>query len=200
MQINWFGYGAFKIQENNVNVIFDPVVSGSNFKLRKGSADILLLSHKRTKDDLACVPDEAFVIDSPGEYEIKGVFITGIAYNSNSTMYLLTIDNTSIVWLGPVQNKYLANGMLEKIKDPDILMIPVGGGEVLSAKEASGIINQLEPRLVIPAYYQIKGSKGLEPVDKFLKEYGAPKETLDKLKISHKDLLSEDTRVVVITV
>lgn len=200
MQISWSGYGCFRLQDNNISVIFDPVYAESNFKLRKTSTDILVLSHPKTKDDLACTSDDAFIIDTPGEYEIKGVFVNGIAYNHSSIVYWLDMGGITIGWLGAVKGKDLSTKVLEKIEGVDVLIVPVGGGDVMSAKEAASVINQLEPRIVVPAYTKISGSKGLEAVEPFLKEYSAKHETTDKLKITKKDVMTEDTRVVVLTV
>ena len=173
---------------------------GSNFKLRKSSVDLLLLSHQRTKEDLAAVADGTFVIDTPGEYEVKGAFIQGFANNGSSVIYSISLGDLTVVWLGPIHNQDLSNGLLEKVKDPDILLLPVGGGQVLNPKEAAAVISQIEPRVVIPGYHRFSGAKELEPVDKFIKEYGAPQQTLDKFKVSRKDLMSEETKVIVLTI
>ena len=200
MQISWSGYGCFRLQDNNVSVIFDPVYAESNFKLRKTNSDLLLLSRKQTKEDLACVSDNTFVIDSPGEYEFKGVFVNGLSYNHSSIVYWLDMGTITVAWMGPAKAKDLSPELLEKIEGVDVLILPVGGGGLMTAKEAATMINQIEPRIVIPAYTKISGSKGLEAVDPFLKEYGAKHETIDKLKITKKDVMAEDTRVVVLTV
>ncbi|MFH0873251.1 MAG: MBL fold metallo-hydrolase [Candidatus Komeilibacteria bacterium] len=200
MQISWSGYGCFRLQESNVSVIFDPTVPESNFKLRKTSAELLLLSHPRTKDDLACIGEGTFIIDTPGEYEVKGVFVNGLGYNHASVIYWLDIGGVTVAWIGPVKAKDLPAPILEKIEGVDVLILPVGGGGMMTPKEAAAMINQIEPSIIIPAYTKISGSKGLEAVEPFLKEYGAKHETTDKLKITKKDVTTEDTRVVVLTV
>jgi L-ascorbate metabolism protein UlaG (beta-lactamase superfamily) len=77
-------------------------------------------------------------------------------------------------------------------------MIPVGGTYTINAKQAVELINQIEPRLVIPMHYKVPGLKiKLEGVDSFCQEIGVcPTERLDKLKINKRDLPTEETRVV----
>lgn len=200
MQISWSGYGSYKLQENACTVIFDPYDPISGFKARKSSADLTLLSHRQTKEDTALLSGESFIIDSPGEYEVKNVFVNGLAYNSSHVMYWVQMGDITCGWLGPITHNDLSSQILEVIEGVDILFIPVGGETVLSPKEAVTIINKIEPRIVVPGYFKISGSKGLGDVQAFLKEYGAPVETTDKLKITKKDLQTEDTRVVVLTI
>ncbi len=198
MQISWSGYGSFRLQENATTVLFDPFDPASDFKIRKTPADLVLLSHRQTKDDLACVSGDSFMIDSPGEYEVKNIFVNALSYNGQGVIYWLSMGDITFGWLGPITHNDLSAEILGIIEGVDILFIPVGGGSFLSTKEAVGMINKIEPRLVIPAYFKISGSKGLGDVEAFLKEYSAPVETIDKLKISKKDLQTEDTRVVVL--
>ncbi len=200
MQISWSGYGCFRLTEGAATVLIDPTYEPSAFKLRKTSADVLLLSHEQTKEDLACVGEEAFVIDSPGEYEVKSVFVTGLGSGLTSLVYKLDMDGIIVAWIGPVKAKEVTTEMIDVLDGVDILLIPIGGGEMMSAKEAAGLINQIEPRIVIPAYYKISGSKGLEPLETFFKEYNSAQETVDKFKITKKDLQAEDTKVVVLTI
>ncbi len=200
MQISWSGYGCFRLTEGAATVIFDPTYDASDFKLRKTNTDLLLLSHEKTKEDLACVGEETFVIDSPGEYEVKNVFVNGLGDSLSASVYRLDMEGITVAWIGPVKSKDLNAAVIDGIDGVDILLIPIGGGEMMNAKEAATLINQLEPRIVIPAYYKISGSKGLEPLEAFFKEYNTAQETVDKFKITKKDLMAEDTKVVVLTV
>jgi L-ascorbate metabolism protein UlaG (beta-lactamase superfamily) len=95
----------------------------------------------------------------------------------------------------------LANGQTGKLEGTDILMIPVGGTYTINAKQATEIIAQLEPRIVIPMHYNLKGlkiPKKIDPVSTFCKEFGAcPTEELNKFKITKKDLPSGELKVVI---
>ena len=101
--------------------------------------------------------------------------------------------------LGDFGQKNLENGQIEKLKQVDILMIPVGGTFTIDAKQASNIISQIEPRIIIPMHYKINGLElNIDEVEKFIKEQGiTPVEAGNKLKINKKDLPAEDTKLFV---
>jgi len=88
---------------------------------------------------------------------------------------------------------------LEKIGEVDILMIPVGGVYTIGASQASKIISQIEPRLIIPMHYYIPRLKiKLDPLDKFLKNFGLRSvEPVKKLSVKKKDLSDQEAKVVV---
>lgn len=196
MQISWLGYSAFRITSGGITVIVNPYDPESGFKINRQSADIVVSSIDHP-EVAKSVSSAGLVIVKPGEYEVRSVFVYGISYSA-VTLYLLTIDAMSIACIGPVKVKELSDEQLEVVEGADILTVPVGGGPVCSAKEAVQIINQVEPRIVIPSHYKTKGTRGLDGIDKFLKEYSASHEEVDKLKLHKKDLPQEDTRVVVI--
>ena len=99
-------------------------------------------------------------------------------------------------------------GRLELIREPqveealgevDVLLIPVGGGESLSASQASEVVSLLEPHIVIPMHYQVpEMSLELDPVGKFLKEMGLDKVTPQEvLKVSRSGL-PDETQIVLL--
>lgn len=181
-------------------MLFDPFESNSGLKLPRMQNDITLFSQEQAK----IKKDSSFVISSPGEYEIKEVFIYGISATfeegeGKKIIYLVEHEGIRLAHLGQLNQVKLSEGQLETLEGVDILMVPVGNGNALSAKQAMEIISQLEPRVVVPMNYQLPGLKvKLDSLDKFKKEVGAKFETVDKLKISRKDLPEEETRFVVI--
>ena len=196
MNISTFGFNSYRIQSDGVTVITNPFDASHQFKIARQSADILLLSEK-SDESIEAISGSPFVIAAPGEYEVKSVFVYGIPTNGQ-TMYLIEADDITIAFIGTVHIKELSDKHLELLEGADIFIVPVGGKNVPNAKEAAHMINQIEPRLVIPSYYHSSSAKDLDTVEAFFKEYAAPKEEMDKLKISKKDLQTEDTRIVVL--
>jgi L-ascorbate metabolism protein UlaG (beta-lactamase superfamily) len=92
----------------------------------------------------------------------------------------------------------LTDQEFEQLEDVDVLFVPVGGGSVLSAKTAVELISSVQPRIVIPCHFKMPDLKApLDPVDKFLREFGAGKlEPQSKVKITKKDLPQEETEVI----
>ena len=125
-------------------------------------------------------------------YQIKATLI-------NKQTGLIEAEGIRLAHLGSVKQAKFSQAQLERLDNVDILFLPVGGGDGLSSKQAAEVISALEPRLVVPMNYQIPGLKfKLENLEDFKKEVGGNFETVDKLKISKKDLPEEETRLVVI--
>lgn len=215
MIIQWFGQACFKVQtkpapNGEVTILFDPFdASKVGLTLPKLTADIVAVTHNHfDHNHLAAVSGNYFLIDSPGEYESKQVFIYGIAGWHDSTqgsergpntMYLLESEGLSLAHLGDIGQKEFTSEQLEYLEGVDILLIPVGGKYTVGAKEAIELVNQLEPRIIIPMHYKIPGLKiDLENADKFIKELGLTPQVEDKFKISQKDLPSDETKLVIL--
>ena len=153
------------------------------------------------------VSGQILTITGPGEYEVKGVSVTGVQVyhdkkegeeRGKNTIYNINIDGLNIVHLGDLGH-VLTESQIEELGQTDILLIPVGGVYTINAKEAVEVITQLEPKIVIPMHYKIEGLKfELEGVEIFLKELGietpAPQ---PKLSIT-KDKLPDEMQVVVL--
>jgi len=213
MTISWLGQSCFKIQGKDVALVTDPYGAGVGFKLPRLSAQIVTVSHDHDDhNNIDGVHGESgenpFIITGPGEYEVKGVFVYGIPFwhdksegqeHGESTAYRIEMEGISIAHLGDLGHP-LSEEQVAKLDGVDILLIPVGGKRTIGAREAAEIINEIEPRVVVPMHYKIPGLKiDLEPVDKFLKEMGASKaEHLPKLKITKKDLPQEETKIIIL--
>ena len=213
MRIAWYGQACFRLigktnNGNKITIITDPFSKEIGLTPPRGGADIITVSHDHYDHNNVKAPGgEPFVIEGPGEYDVKGIFIKGIySFHDNSqgkergvnTVYVLKIEDMKICHLGDIGQKELSNEQVDQIGDIDILMIPVGGIYTINGNEAVQIINQLEPSIVIPMHYKIPKLKiKLNNVDKFLEEIGTKKETMEEFLIQKKDLTEEEMRVIV---
>lgn len=210
MQIIRLGHSCFKIQNNEATLLIDPFSEAIGLPMPKTSADILLLSHEHYDHaNSDAVRGNPFIINTPGEYEIKDFFIYAISsFHDNSggkergsnLIFLIEAEGIRIAHLGDFGQANLTEEQLKKLEGVDILLVPVGGVYTIDAKAAAEIISEIEPRLIIPMHYFEKGLKiKLDDVEKFKKEMGNKIEVMDKLKIKKKELPEEDTRVVILT-
>jgi len=214
MIITWQGHSCFKIQDkigpDGLTVVTDPFDKEVGLKVPNFEADIVTISHDHhDHNNAGALRGQPFVIKSAGEYDVKGVMVEGIAsYHDDkegkerggNIIYRIEMDDISIVHLGDL-GQVLDNAQLEKLAGTDILLIPVGGKYTLDAKKAVEVISQIEPRLVIPMHYKTKDSKiDVEGVDKFVKELGVAPTYEEKLKISKKELPSEDMELVILSI
>lgn len=199
MQITWHGLNCIRIQGKEVTLIIDPYDSKAGPKLPSWQADIVAVSSEEL--DSSKGGKEAFLIEHPGEYEIKGAFVYGMQWKKEkkegkTVLYRVNLEDVSIGHLGGI-DRVTPNAALELFEGIDILILPVGDPDLLSAKDAVEIVQRIEPRIVIPVSVDAKGFKQkLEGPDKFYKELGKKPEALDKLKISRKDLPESEQKLI----
>lgn len=214
MIITYLGQSCFKLQDkvgsDGVTLVTDPYGKEIGLKLSPIEADLVTVSHNHPDhNNVAAVKGSPFIIDCAGEYDVKGILIEGIdSFHDNehgalrglNTIYRIEMDDISIVHLGDLGH-ILDDAQLEKLSGTDILLIPVGGKYTLDSKQAVEVINQIEPRIVIPMHYQVPGltENLLDPIDKFIKEIGIEPSREEKLKISKKDLPQEDMEVIILS-
>ena len=100
------------------------------------------------------------------------------------------MDGLRLVFLGGLSGK-LSDKQIEEIDGVDILFVPVGEEKnSLAGKQTLEIINQVEPKIIIPMNYQ--------SLSGFLKELGQEEKVpIDKLLMT-KDKLPLEKEVVVL--
>lgn len=212
MIITWQGHSCFKIQDkvgtDGITLVTDPFDKSVGLKVPNFEADIITVSHNHADhNNVSALRGKPFVINTAGEYDVKGVLVEGIhsfhddkegKERGENIIYRIEIEDISLVHLGDL-GKELDNKQLERLERTDVLFVPVGGKYTIDAKKAVEVISQLEPRIVIPMHYMIPGLKiDLDGVDKFIKELGVEPTREEKLKISKKDLPSEDMELVLL--
>ncbi len=215
MTIIWHGQSLFEIttsrgKNNQVNIVIDPFSPELGLRIPKLEADIVLTTHDHyDHNNVKAVAGNPFLIEGPGEYEIKEVFIQGIpAFHDDlqgkergkMTIFTIEAEELRLCHLGDLGQKELTPDQLEKIGEIDILMIPIGGNYTISGKEAVKIMSQIEPKIIIPMHYALPKLKvKLEEVDKFLKIMGIKKiEPVNKLTIKKKELAEEEAKIIVL--
>lgn len=211
MEITWLGHSSFRIKGKTSTVVTDPYDSSVGFKFPKVEANIVTISHGHADhSNRGGVGGAPRVIDGPGEYEIGGVSIFGIAtYHDDkqgsergpNTVYVITIESVNVCHLGDLGHK-LSEEQVGEIGSVDVLLTPVGGVYSLTPALAAEVVSELEPKIVIPMHYQVPGLNSatfgaLERVDEFIKEVGVEPIKDSKFVIT-KDKIPEEMQVVVL--
>lgn len=205
----WFGHNCFRIRAREATVITDPLHRVTGYAMPKQTADIVTISHEHPGHaNLGAIKPEYQVVRGPGEYEMHDIFITGIRTFHDqaqgkergfNTIYLIELEGMIICHLGDLGHP-LSEEQAQAMSHVDVLLTPVGGGDVIDATQAAEVVGQLEPKLVIPMQYATPiGDKklgGLEPFCKAL-ALDAP-EPVDKLTLRHSDL-GDPMRFVVLS-
>ena len=206
MIITYFGKQFFKIGQGDMVLAINPVSKSSKTGITAHfGSDIALVTTNHPDyngiEQLSHGEREPFVINGPGDYEIKEIFIKGVCSDAVisdkkyiNTIYLFSVDGIDIAFLGALSNADLSKESREAINTPDILFIPVGYKGLLDAKSAAKFASSLEPKIIIPMDYDESSLKS------FLKEMGEEKaEKIDKLTLKKKDLEGKEGEVVVLS-
>lgn len=210
MEIVWYGHSCFRLAERGLaSVVCDPFDSEAvGYEALKLKADIVTVSHDAPgHNNLSAVKGYSHDITGPGEFEIGGVFITGVqtdgggkkaAEKPRNTLYVFDYDGLTVAHLGdlravPTQTE------VEALGNVNVVLVPVGGGDGLNAAKAAEVVSLLEPNLVVPMHYQTPAAKvSLDKLEKFLKEMGLHEyETSPSLKVNRSGL-PDETKVVVL--
>jgi L-ascorbate metabolism protein UlaG (beta-lactamase superfamily) len=204
MIISYQGAQSFRVQFGDTVLAFDPVSKKSKFKTGNYGADIALISLNHPDmngvDQVNRGEKQAFIINSPGEYEIQGVFIKGLLSSSNyddsghiNTIYTVHFENMNLCFLGALGSTEIPNETKAEIDNVDILFVPIGGNGVLNPAEAYKFAVSLEPSIIIPMQTDEKSLKA------FLKEGGDEDlKSIEKLTIKKKDLEDKKGEIVVL--
>ena len=209
MDITWYGHSCFRmIERGKAAIITDPYSDDIGYQFpKKLRADIVTVSHNAPGHaNTRHWPTETRIIEGPGEYEIGGVFVIGVAmYNPDSSSlrpnvaYLYDFDGLAVAHLGdldyvPSQSEIDALGAV------NVLLVPVGGGNALTASQAAEVINLIEPQVVIPMHYKTpQTTLKLTKVDHFLKVMGISKvQHQESLRVTSSITAQEQTQVVIL--
>lgn len=210
MEITWYGHSCFRLVERSMaSVVTDPYdAKVTGYDALKLKADIVTVSYDTPEyNNLDSVKGGPHPITGPGEYELGGVFITGIQTNGSkhtegelrNTLYVFDYNGLTIAHLG-VLNRVPTQAEVEALGPVHVALVPVGDNMTLNAAKAAEVISLLEPKIVIPMQYATAATiLKLDPLSKFLKEMGLSEvETMPSLKVSSASSLPDETKVIVL--
>ena len=199
MDITWLGHSCFRIKGSQAVIITDPFPADIGYTLGKQTANIVTVSHQHPGHSFVeGIEGEPKVIKGPGEYEISGVLVIGIATyhdavkgqsRGKNNMYLMEIDGVAVCHVGDLGH-VPGDEQVEEMGNVDVLMLPGGGASTINATLATEVIRKLEPKVVIPMHYKTEiTTRDLDGVDLFLKEMGQSEiEPRNKASITRSNL------------
>jgi L-ascorbate metabolism protein UlaG (beta-lactamase superfamily) len=202
MEVVWIGASCFRLQTGQVTVLTDPF--GFPPLRDVPAADIVSLSLRSERERLA-VSGPFRLIDGPGEYEIKGVPVTGIATPQPgagpdvppepNVAYTMTLDGIAIAHLGRLRRMPTAQEQ-SQLGSPDVLLFVLGEPAGLPAAQAVAVCSQLEAKLLVPVV--LGGALDQPALERFCKELGADPTNFDRrLNVSSSGLPAQ-ARVVLL--
>lgn len=207
MELQFYGANCVVANFKNVRLVIDDNLASLGAKSITRDSDVVLQTNPL--GERAEKANTKLVISSPGEYEVAGVSIYGVAARAHmdeagktsATMYKLVYNDLAVLIVGHIYPQ-LSEQQLEQIGEVDAMVVPLGGnGYTIDAVGALKLIRSIEPKLVIPTHYEDKSLKFESPqqsLEQAMKELSMePKETTQKLKLKAGEL-SDVTQLVLL--
>ncbi len=221
MELTSYGRTCLRLRGKAAVVVTDPYQAVVGPTGRGITGDIVTFSHpddaplakakgRLSRDGSTLLPsslEEAFVLDGPGEYEVKHVLLTGVrtyrddvrgAQRGRNVAFVVELDGLHTLHLGDIGH-LLSEEKLGDIGSVDVACVPVGGA--LSATRAAELIAQLDPRIISPMPLCETDAECEEALDKFFHEMGggARPPLQSKLSVMPSSLPAETTTVLLET-
>lgn len=207
MVISYMGGECFKISQGNLTLSFNPPSKDSSLKASKFGSDIVLISTDHEDfngiENASFGDREPFVIQGPGEYEVKEVAVRGFGSETSyggdkgiNTIYGVALEGMNLCFLGALGSSDIPASAKQELDDIDILFLPIGGEGVLDHAAAYKLAVQLGPKAIIPMHYGDIGAK--DALKLFLKEAGETTQAIEKLTVKKKDLEGKEGEIIVL--
>lgn len=196
MEITWLGRNCFRIRGREGVVITDPPPPASGYRIGKPPAEVVTVSNRDEPgySSVESVGGTPVVLDAPGEYEIGGILVEGVATKRGdgrrNMVFVCELDGIRVGHLGLLAGAPDTD-VMEQLK-VDVLLLPVGGANSLGGRAAQDVMTAIDPNIAIPMNYKTDSEKmDLEPLDRFIKETGAKVEPQVRLQITKSGLPSD---------
>ncbi len=218
MNIQYYGHSCFKITTKpagrateDVVFFFDPFNKSVGLKPPFGQANVVFVSHQhRDHNNASILKGDPTILETAGEFAVKGMNVIGFetfhddkegAERGKNTVFVIETEELRLCHLGDLGTD-LTSEQLSKIGELDILFIPVGGKYTIDGKKAAEIARKIEPKMIIPMHYKIKGSNAdLSDEKTFCSEMGnCPKDKVNKITLKKKDLEEKNLEIVLMDI
>lgn len=169
MEIKWLGHACFLITtQAGKKILTDPYKSGSydgalGYGRIEEVVDVVTVSHAHDDhcgtSELSGTPQ---IVDEFGEHNLMSIRFMGIptyhdakkgAERGKNLVFTFEVDGMKICHLGDLGH-LLSEETVSEIGKVDILLVPVGGFYTIDANEATQVVDELAPHIVIPMHYK----------------------------------------------
>jgi L-ascorbate metabolism protein UlaG (beta-lactamase superfamily) len=218
MELTWLGHACFRMRGREVTILTDPYEGADwGYPPLATSANVVTISNEHPHHaGLSGIEGRPRVLRGHGEYEIGGALIWGLrtssrkndgappaglpASSGRNTAFVIQLEELTVCHLGDLAQAPLSAEELSRIKDADVLLVPVGGNCTINATQAAAVVAQVEPKLIVPMHYATEETRGhfaLDEIERFCKELGATDASpRARLSITPTSLPSEPTVVL----
>ncbi len=195
------------MERGSLSVVTDPYQEGLGLEIPRLKGDVVTISHNAPgHNNVEAVKGVAYTLSGAGEYEIGGVFLSGVAMHliegdhvRPNVAYLFEYSGLTVLHLGDLAH-VPDQSTIENFGEVHVVLVPVGGGNGLRAASAAEVIALIEPNYIVPMHYAMPGlNLELDSVDKFTKAMGVSKvQEQDMLRVTSGSL-PEQPQIVLLT-
>ena len=159
MKITFIGHACFLIEDNaGHKLAIDPYQKGSvpGLAYHGLTADEVICSHGHyDHDDAAGVRRPETVWNGSFDVTPVSTFHDGVkgAARGLNNISIINVDGAKIVHMGDIGCELTAS-QLDRIRNCDVLLIPVGGHYTIDSKQAFEMTKAVDPLAVIPMHYR----------------------------------------------
>ena len=164
MKIKYLAHATFLItSESGVKIVTDPYKAGGGIKHAdiKETADVVTVSHEHgDHNNAGAIRGSPQVLREGGS--VKGLKFKAVtaahddkggSQRGRNTIFCFTVDGVNICHCGDLGHA-LTEAQVKAIGRVDVLMIPVGGFFTIDAKTATRVVEQLNPKVIIPMHFK----------------------------------------------
>ena len=181
MEITWQGHACFRLRSDDLVVVTDPYPAALGLRPESRPAAVVTVSNAHPHHSNALeVGGSPKIFDTPGEYEYSGIAARGVMTSlpegqpreRRNVAYSIVLDNVNVCHLGDIAAP-LTTRQAEELQPVDVLLAPAGGGCTLALDSILQLMQDLDPKIVIPMHYQTPGvQEPLGSLDAFLRLMG----------------------------
>jgi len=209
MKIKWLGHSSFLIEsERGIQIITDPFDETLGYKLPRIKANIVTVSHEHFDHNyVRGVKGRPVVFKGLVSRESHKMEFRGISSYHDSvygrqrglnTIFVIKADGLNLCHLGDLGH-VLDSDKLTEIGRIDILFVPVGGFYTIDSSQATQIIEEIKPKIVIPMHYKTEAIKfSIDPVEVFLSDKDNVQELESNEFEIREDALPKNTQIYVL--
>jgi len=175
MKLTWHGHACFSLETSQGTIVVDPYPD--NYVPGVGhvdaEADVVFCSHQHNDHKAREV---IRLTGRTPEFDVEQLHTfhdpEGGKLRGENIIHLFHVDGMKVAHCGDLGCDP-APELKEKLKDLDVMMIPVGGFYTINGAEAKTLIDELKPRVVVPMHYRSEkfgfGFDVIDTVEDFLK-------------------------------
>ena len=200
MDIRRLGRFGFEVRSSAGMLVIDPDKS----VLAGGLDDPnTVVAFSRKDRVVKGLPSTVKVITGPGEYEISGLSVRGVATpaadpavsHEINTSYVADADGLTVCSTGPM-GAVPDRQTMQETGSVDVLLVDAEAGELEPAEVATAIRNY-EPKVVVPTGYDSEAGKPSDALARVLGELGVQAaEPQSRLTLSRSSIPEERATVI----